>query len=79
MEIPPRAGRDRGAVALCLEIHDLVLAKCVAGRGRDWEFAGEALEADLVEIDKLLALTDNLPAPASDREHIRAMLTGITA
>lgn len=75
VEIPPRAGRDRGAVALCLEVHDLVLAKCVAGRERDWEFARDAVAANLVEVDRLLGLVDDLPIPESDREHIRAMLT----
>ncbi|MGE5281041.1 MAG: hypothetical protein ACM3N0_01725 [Chloroflexota bacterium] len=49
-------------------------AKCAAGRKRDWEFARDALAANLVEIDKLLGLVDDLPVPASDREHIRAML-----
>ena len=39
VEIPLRAASQRRAVALCLEPHDLVLAKCVAGRERDWDFA----------------------------------------
>src|SRR6266516_1939991 len=33
VEVPPRVASQRHAVALCLEPHDLVLAKCVAGRG----------------------------------------------
>ena len=43
VEIPPRPGSSRGATALCMEIHDLVLAKCAAGRQRDWDFAREAI------------------------------------
>ena len=32
VEIPARVGSRRKPVALCLELHDLVLAKCVAAR-----------------------------------------------
>lgn len=31
VEVPPRVQQARGAVAFCLELHDLVLSKCVAG------------------------------------------------
>ena len=77
VEIPPRVARTKGAVALCLEPHDLVLAKCVAGRDRDWEFARDALAADLVQIEELLRRAEDLPAPAADRTHIRKLLEGI--
>ena len=49
IEIPPRVGSKRQPVALCLEPHDLVLAKCVAARQRDWDFAKEALRHGLVD------------------------------
>jgi hypothetical protein len=74
VEIPPRVGQQVGAVALCLEVHDLVLAKCVAGRGHDWEFAGAAVEADLVRVDELLRRVDDLPEPPADRARIRRMI-----
>jgi hypothetical protein len=77
VEIPARVGQDRGAIALCLEAHDLVLAKCAAGRDRDWEFARDALAANLVRVEELLGRIDGLPVRASDRAHIRKMLTGI--
>jgi hypothetical protein len=77
VEIPPRVGQAWGAIALCLEVHDLVLAKCVAGRERDWEFARDALAADLVQIEELLRRTEDLPISTSDEEHIRTMLAGI--
>lgn len=77
VEIPPRSGRADGAVALCLEVHDLVLAKCAAGRERDWEFARDALRAELVQTAELLSRVDDLPVRASDRTHIRAMLTAV--
>jgi hypothetical protein len=48
-EIPPRPGASRDApiIAWCLEAHDLVLSKCVAGRDRDWDYASEALRAGI--------------------------------
>src|SRR5919201_476549 len=49
VEVPVRISSRQRAVALCMEPHDLVLAKCVAGRERDWEFAREALEHELVD------------------------------
>jgi hypothetical protein len=79
VEIPPRPGQTDGPVALCLEIHDLVLAKCVAGRDRDWEFARDALAADLVQVDDLLGRIDDLPEPPAERTHVRKMLEGIIA
>lgn len=42
-----------GATGWCLEVHDLLLSKCVAGRERDWEFAVDALRlgfADPLEL-----------------------------
>jgi hypothetical protein len=34
VEVPRRPGGKGSVVALCLEVHDLVLAKCAAGRER---------------------------------------------
>lgn len=79
VEIAPRVARTSGAVALCLEVHDLVLAKCVAGRERDWIFAREALAARLVEAEELLRRVDDLPEPPADRSHIRKMLKGMAS
>jgi hypothetical protein len=76
VDIPPRPGQSEGAVALCLEAHDLVLAKCVAGRERDWEFARSALAANLVQIEELIRRAEDLPVSASERKHVRKMLTG---
>jgi len=76
VEIPPRVGQATGAIALCLEIHDLVLAKCVAGRERDWDFARIAIEEDLVDSEELFRRIPELPEPA-DQAHIRKMLEGL--
>jgi hypothetical protein len=77
VEIPPRVHQTRGAVALCIEVHDLVLAKCAAGRERDWDFAGDALGANLVTIDELLSRVGDLPIGKGDQERVRTMLKGI--
>lgn len=79
VEIPARPGQTIGAVALCLEVHDLVLAKCVAGRERDREFASDALAADLVQAKELFRRSGDLPEPPADRAYVRKMLEGILA
>jgi hypothetical protein len=77
VEIPPRVGSDRKPVALCLEPHDLVLAKCAAGRDRDWDYAQEALRAGIVGPKVLLERAAHLPVEADHRAHIVSMLTAI--
>jgi hypothetical protein len=77
VEIPARVGRESGAVALCMEPHDLVLAKCVAGRERDWDFARDAIAAGLVKTDELFDRIPQIPRPPADREHLRKMLHGL--
>lgn len=79
VEIPPRAGQSRGAVAHCMEVHDLILAKCVRGDSRDWDFARDALAAGLVQVDLLLSGAESLPVSASEEKRIREMLAGIVA
>lgn len=75
--IPPRAGSRRTPVALCLEPHDLVLSKCAAGRDRDWDFAREALRADLIDARQLLSRIQLLPLVGEQREHLRTVLQAI--
>lgn len=77
--VPPRVGSAREPVAWCLESHDLVLAKCVAGRERDWDFAGEALRAGLVDATDLFDRVGLLPIAGAHREHVRDMLETIVA
>jgi len=63
-----------GATGWCLEVHDLILAKCVAGRARDWDFMGVALEHELVDPARLLGLVDDLQIPGSRADQIRRLL-----
>jgi hypothetical protein len=69
----------RTAVAWCLEVHDLVLSKCVAGRERDWEYAAEALNAGIVDADLLLARIRDLPIDTKLRDHVDWSLRSVIA
>jgi hypothetical protein len=77
-EIPPRVAAKHTAVAWCLEIHDLVLSKRVAGRERDWKYAREAIDAGLVNVELLFVRIVDLPVGARERDHVEKMLRGIT-
>jgi hypothetical protein len=77
-EIPPRVASKRTAVAWCLEVHDLVLSKCVAGRERDWEYAAEAINAGLVDPAVLSARTPDLPVSEDTRTQVEKMLRVIS-
>jgi hypothetical protein len=77
VEIPLRVRQGAGAIALCMEPGDLVLAKCAAGRKRDWDFARDAIEANIVEFAELTSRIDDLPINQADRKHVRLMLAGI--
>ncbi|HST56692.1 MAG TPA: DUF6036 family nucleotidyltransferase [Solirubrobacteraceae bacterium] len=72
-------GKGEDATGWCLEAHDLVLAKCVAGRQRDWEFAEEALRHGIVESAELLRRVPDLPLPAQAREHLEVVLASVVA
>jgi Nucleotidyltransferase of unknown function (DUF6036) len=74
VEIPPRVGGTTGAVALCLEPHDLVLSKLAANRDRDWDFAKDALAAGLVDPTILVARAVDLPVDPELRATIVASL-----
>ncbi len=77
VEIPPRSGSERHPVALCLEIHDLVLAKLAAGRDRDWEFARVCIGSGLCQLEILLQRCGDLPSPDEHGKRIRAWLMAV--
>jgi hypothetical protein len=79
LPVPLRPGRPEQATGWCLEAHDLVLAKCAAGRQHDWEFAQHAIGGGIVEPQELLARVPDLPLTDPQRQHLRALLTGIIA
>jgi hypothetical protein len=75
--IPARPGSQRAVIAWCLEVHDLVLSKCAAGRERGWEYAAEAVKAAIVQPDVLLVRVSDLPVADDVRGHVDKMLRGI--
>lgn len=78
--VKKRPGDEDGVVhALCIEAHDLILAKCVAGRERDWGFAAEAIAAGVVEMEVLLGRVDQLPIDSKERLRVRQGLEGTRA
>jgi hypothetical protein len=68
-----------GATGWCLEVHDLLLSKGVAGRERDWEFVEEALRHGLADAAELRRRADDLPVEGSQRESLQRMLEGVIA
>jgi hypothetical protein len=76
-KIPQRVASKRTAVAWCLEAHDLVLSKCAASRDRDWDYATEALKAEIVQADVLLKRLSDLPVTDKLRNHVEKMLHSI--
>ncbi len=59
--VPVRNENTRGVTGWCLEPHDLVLSKLVAGRDKDVDFASEAVRHRLVRMRELRARLVNLP------------------
>lgn len=51
--VPIRNPNTRMATGWCLEIHDLLLAKCVAWREKDREYVESALRHGLANVDEL--------------------------
>jgi hypothetical protein len=54
----------RGAKGYCLEPHDLVLSKYVAGREKDRIFARACLKHGLIQVETLMARVGSLPVSA---------------
>ncbi len=61
----------RGATGWCLEAHDLVLSKYVAGRDKDERFVRAALAAKLVHAETLIDRLSTLPIDSEARERVR--------
>jgi len=64
-------GDTGGVKGLCLDPHDLAIAKYVARRDKDIVFTRELARRGLVSRDRLLALLDQTPVATDVRERIR--------
>jgi hypothetical protein len=54
-----------------------VLATCVAGRERDWQFARDALGAGLVDVKVLLARVSSLPISDAHQQQMLRILDAL--
>jgi hypothetical protein len=59
------------ARGLCLEPHDCVVSKLVAGRWKDRDFAGALLRENLVDPDILIERIDLLPVAPTVKDGLR--------
>ncbi len=67
--IPIRNANTRGATGLCLEVHDLLISKYVAGREKDLMFTREAVSRGLADRATLRArlVSTNMDPIVRDR------------
>jgi hypothetical protein len=65
-----RSAGTAGATGLCLEVHDLVISKYVAGRDKDRRFVQFAAKHGLVSQATLIERLALTPVPASDKARI---------
>lgn len=64
----------RGARGLCLEIHDLVVSKYVAGREKDLEFVRSVIRHGLVDGPTLHARLEETPLDPSRRDLVESRI-----
>ena len=74
--IPVRNANTRGATGLCLEIHDLLISKYVAGREKDRRFARAAARHRLADRTMLLQRLKSTQLDDARREPIAAFIAG---
>jgi hypothetical protein len=72
VNLPP--GDTGGVKGLCLEPHDLAIAKYAASREKDLIFTRELAQRGLVSKDRLFSLLDQTPIDAEARERIRGQI-----
>jgi hypothetical protein len=68
--IPVNTPATRGATGLCLEVHDLLISKYVAGRQKDGEFVRAAIRHRLVKQRVLLERLEMTPVDNELKETI---------
>lgn len=63
-----------GAIGWCLDVHDLVLSKYVAGRRKDLTFNTEVIRRGYAEKKLLLQRLDGLPMTKQGRKRIARLV-----
>lgn len=69
--VPVRTTATRGATGWCLEIHDLLISKYVAGREKDRVFVRAAIVHGLAQQASLELLLGVTPVPEERKEELR--------
>jgi hypothetical protein len=69
VNLPP--GETEGVTGLCLEPHDLAIAKYVAARDKDLIFTRELARRGIIVEERVLALLEDTPVDSATRERIR--------
>src|SRR5258705_7496407 len=73
VNLPP--GETDGVRGLCLDPHDLAIAKYVARREKDLIFTRELAQRGIVSQERLLSLLDQTPVGEDTRDRIRTYIT----
>lgn len=69
-----RGPGTRGATGWCLEVHDLVASKYVAGREKDRRYVQAAARHGLVDRETLRARIDTLPISTVERSRLKELV-----
>jgi hypothetical protein len=69
----------RGATGWCLDTHDLVVSKLVAGREKDLTFAREAVRHGLVSVETLKERLRETPVQDDLRPHVASRIQSLAA
>ncbi|HKH47273.1 MAG TPA: DUF6036 family nucleotidyltransferase [Thermoanaerobaculia bacterium] len=72
--IPVQNENTRGARGLCLEVHDLLVAKAIAGRDKDIDFLNEAAKHQMANHDILLRRLETVEVEPTVRDQTRAAI-----
>lgn len=72
--VPVCNANTRGATGWCLEVHDLLVSKAVAGRDKDRAFVREAIRHGLVQEATLTARLAVTPLESAVAERIRGWI-----
>lgn len=73
IKLPP--GDTEGVSGLCLDPHDLAIAKYVASREKDRVFTTELVCRDIVSKERLIELIELTPIDDSIRDRVRSSVT----
>lgn len=72
--VPVRNANTRGATGWCLEVHDLLISKAVAGREKDRAFVREAIRHGLVQAGTLRERLAETPVEGVVAVRVRAWI-----